>query len=76
MEAMIPATTTKSISEIAQAALWRSPLFSLRSVTVQEDNSRLQIRGRVATFYQKQQAQEIVRAAAKGVAIVNDIEVS
>ena len=68
--------TTKSLSEVAQAALWRSPLFSLRSVTVQEENARLRIQGRVATFYQKQQAQEIVRAAAKGALIVNNIEVT
>lgn len=71
------ALPTADLLQRAQAALWKSPLFSLRNVRVEKcDNSALQIRGRVATYFQKQQAQEIVRAAVNDVAIVNNIEVT
>jgi hypothetical protein len=49
--------------------------MALRHLTVGRMDNRLLISGRVATFYQKQQAQELVRASAPGLVVVNDVEV-
>ena len=59
----------------AQKALAGSPVYALRELRVEETGSGLLIRGLVASFYHKQLAQEAVRAAAPGVAVVNSIDV-
>jgi hypothetical protein len=76
MTTPLAAATLAEVSSRAQAALWKSPLFSLRRITVERDHERLKIRGRVATYFQKQQAQEIVRAEAHNIKIINQIEVT
>lgn len=60
----------------AQEALALSPLLTLRRLNVRHDADCLVITGRVATFYQKQQAQELVRHVADGLHVVNDVEVT
>jgi transketolase len=60
----------------AQEALALSPLLALRRLTVRHDDDRLVITGSVATFYQKQQAQELVRQVADGLHVVNEVEVT
>jgi hypothetical protein len=65
-----------AVARKAQHALATSHLIALRRLRVAEQDDRLFISGRVATFYQKQQAQEIVRSAAQGMLVVNEIEVS
>ncbi len=59
--------------ERARDALQNSHVFSIRKVQVEEYQDRIQISGQVASFYQKQQAQEIVRAVTRGVRLVNRI---
>ncbi|MCA9264241.1 MAG: hypothetical protein KDA60_10355 [Planctomycetales bacterium] len=61
----------------AQLALEHSPISAIRRLTVRRDQSQqLVISGRVATFYQKQQAQELVRHAVQDALVVNEVEVS
>ena len=69
---------TSSASELvsqAQLALSESPFHALRQIHVdQQSDAEVVLTGSVATFYQKQQAQEIVRAV-EGWTVKNTIEV-
>ena len=69
-------TSARGQSGDAQAALEKSPLYALRKLKVKQVSDGLLITGRVATFYQKQQAQEIVRAAVRDAHLLNQIEVT
>lgn len=59
----------------AQAAMLECPILAIRGVTVEQLADRLVIRGRVSSFYHKQQAQEVVRAVSEGMLVVNDVVV-
>lgn len=59
----------------AQVALATNPIFALRELRVERDGEALLISGRVSTFYYKQLAQEVVRTVARGVVVVNSIQV-
>jgi osmotically-inducible protein OsmY len=59
----------------AQSALASSPIFVLRELRVQEHDGCLMLSGRVDTFYHKQLAQEVVRAVADGLQVINSIHV-
>jgi hypothetical protein len=65
----------ESLGQRVQAKLAASPLMALRRLTVEHADDRLFIWGKVASFYQKQQAQELVRAEAPGVVVVNEVTV-
>ncbi len=67
--------TSDELTVRAQRALQESPVYVLRQLTVERHEERLLITGQVTSYYQKQQAQETVRAVAKGVAVVNSVEV-
>ena len=67
---------TQETAQRAQAALLASPLMALRQLLVEPSQDRILISGRVSTFYQKQQAQELVRAEIPGVMVVNEVQVS
>ena len=66
---------TETIVARAQSALDTSPHVALRRLRVEATEDRLFISGRVSTFYQKQQAQETVRAAVEKCMVVNEVEV-
>jgi osmotically-inducible protein OsmY len=59
----------------AQKALSSSPVPALRDLTVERNERTLQIRGQVASYYHKQLAQEVVRAVAGDLNVVNSVEV-
>jgi hypothetical protein len=59
----------------AKHALARSHVYSLRELDVEAYGEALILRGEVDSFYHKQLAQELVRMAAEGVEVINDIEV-
>lgn len=65
----------KDVQKRAQKALRASPFYALRDLQVEQDGDTLLISGLVTSFYHKQLAQEVVRHAAKGVDVVNSIEV-
>jgi len=67
--------TVKDIQPRAQEALQASPIFALREVRVEQTGESLLLSGRVSSFYHKQLAQEVVRAVANGVEVVNTIDV-
>jgi osmotically-inducible protein OsmY len=68
--------TVKDVQPKAQLALQASPIFALRDVQVHQTGESLLLSGHVASFYHKQLAQEVVRAVAGGVEVVNTIDVS
>jgi osmotically-inducible protein OsmY len=59
----------------ARQALARSRIFDLRNLQVNEDGENVVLRGRVDSFYHKQLAQELVRAAVEGTEVINEITV-
>jgi hypothetical protein len=55
----------------ARAALSRSTIYVLRKLQVERDGEGIALRGSVESFYHKQLAQELVRAAVDGVKVSN-----
>ena len=66
---------SEEVAARAQSALTTSPIFALRELRVERSQQGLLLSGRVASFYQKQMAQEAVRAVADGLRVVNSIDV-
>jgi hypothetical protein len=65
--------SAQDVRPLAQSALSGSPIFALRDLVVEQSEGTLLIRGSVTSFYHKQLAQEVVRAVANGVEVVNSI---
>ena len=63
------------MSEQAQQALTSSPISALRNLRVVQLGHALLISGSVSTYYNKQLAQEAVRAVARGADVINSIDV-
>ena len=59
----------------AKTVLLRSRIYVLRTLHVFQDGDAIILRGRVASYYHKQLAQELVRMAVEGVEVVNLIDV-
>lgn len=59
----------------ASELLATSPVAELRRLQVSQRAGRLQLSGRVGSFYHKQLAQETVRSVAVGLRLVNEIDV-
>ncbi len=55
--------------------LSESPLSEVRKVRVERDGDRIFLQGHVRTYYAKQMAQETIRNAAKGLQIINSVNV-
>jgi hypothetical protein len=68
--------STAELYSVAQHALASSGVYALRELTVQPHNDGLLISGAVSSFYLKQLAQEVVRAVAGSVELVNSVRVS
>lgn len=66
---------TMDVEDLAQTALSASPIFALRELHVRRDGDCLLLHGRVRSFYHKQLAQEVVRAVADDLQVVNSIDV-
>jgi hypothetical protein len=62
-------------AEQAREALQNSSIYTLRTLFVEQDGDCVVLRGRVESFYHKQLAQELVRAAIDGAEVVNRISV-
>lgn len=59
----------------AKVALQSSSYYALRHLDVKETTGGLVISGQVPSYYQKQQAQEIVRLVISDAILINRIEV-
>ncbi len=68
-------TLAKDVQPRAQRALTASPIYALRELRVEQTGDVLMISGLVSSFYHKQLAQEVVRAVAEGIEVVNSIHV-
>jgi osmotically-inducible protein OsmY len=60
----------------AQLALARSPIYALRQLNVEQTDDSLVLSGTVGSYYEKQQAQEIVRSLAGSLEVINQIAVN
>ena len=63
------------VASRARTALAASPIYVLREIHVEQNGDSLLLLGRVDTFYHKQLAQEVVRAVADGLRVVNSVMV-
>lgn len=73
---MLTSSPSELVSQ-AQTALSESPFYALRQIQVEQaSETGLVLIGKVSTYYQKQQAQEIVRTIVQGLTVDNAIEVS
>jgi hypothetical protein len=68
-------TLLPDVASQAKAALSKSRIFDLRRLSVDQDGDYVVLRGRVDSFYHKQLAQELVRAAVEGIEVLNAISV-
>ena len=59
----------------ARTALAQSSIYVLRKLQIERDGDSLIMRGRVDSYYHKQLAQELVKAAVIGVAVINALQV-
>ncbi len=71
----MPNSFVHEVEHRAQRALTLSPIHAIKVLHVEQVDDALLISGRVSTFYFKQMAQELVRAVAQDVQVVNQIEV-
>lgn len=62
--------------EKARCALTHNPIISLRDLEVEQAGDAIVISGRVRSFYEKQMAQEAVRAACNDVQLTNSVHVN
>ena len=67
-------TSTVEQSRLAQA-LRRSPIPALRKLTVLENGDAVTIQGKVASYYQKQLAQETLLPLLDGRQLLNRVQV-
>lgn len=65
----------QDVGQRARAALAASPIYVLRELHVEQSDGQLILTGRVDSYYHKQLAQEVVRAVASGLRVVNDVDV-
>jgi osmotically-inducible protein OsmY len=56
-----------------QTALAASPIYALRELRVERQDSSLRLYGLVASFYHKQLAQEVVRSLAGNLEVINSV---
>lgn len=70
------ATSDDEIAKAAQDRLHTSPYFALRSIMAEFHEGAIVLRGRVASYYHKQMAREVVRRVdGIGGVIINLVEV-
>ena len=70
------ATVQQEIEMRATEVLAQSSVSDLRQIRVDRAAGKLQLSGRVRSFYHKQLAQETVRTVADGMQVVNHVHVS
>ena len=63
------------VTNTASSVLSRSPVRDLRRIRVDGQADHLKLSGKVRSYYHKQLAQETVRGVARGMRLVNQIQV-
>lgn len=69
-------TTQQDVAQAALAILAQSSIRELRHLSVDRSANKLQLTGRVRSFYHKQLAQESIRPVAAGMRLVNRVDVA
>jgi hypothetical protein len=75
---VLPTPTTAPIDDDlsrARVALSLSNIYVLRKLQLDRDGEALVMRGRVDSYYHKQLAQELVKAAVEGIEVINALQV-
>ena len=69
--------SVRDVRPRAQNALANSPIFELRDLRVDQEDTTLLLSGSVSSFYHKQLAQEVVRAVCEDpeIEVVNSVRV-
>ena len=63
------------VTNTASSVLSRSPVRDLRRIRVDGKADHLKLSGKVRSYYHKQLTQETVRGVARGMRLVNQIQV-
>ena len=63
------------VTNTASSVLSRSPVRDLHRIRVDGKADHLKLSGKVRSYYHKQLAQETVRGVARGMRLVNQIQV-
>lgn len=75
---VLPAPVTAPVDDElsrARVALSLSNIYVLRKLQIDRDGDSLVMRGRVDSYYHKQLAQELVKAAVEGIEVANALQV-
>lgn len=67
--------TQQEATQAAINILAKSSVRELRQLQVDQDADTLQLSGSVRSFYHKQLAQETVRSVARGMQLINRVDV-
>ena len=69
-------TANQNVEQAASEVLANNTVRELRALRVDRRADKLQLSGRVRSFYHKQLAQEAVRRVAKGMRVINRVDVA
>ncbi len=73
---MVDTMETCEAPRLAQRALHDSRIGALQDLTIEQHGENLIISGQVDTFYLKQLAQELIRAAVDECQLINNVDVN
>lgn len=68
--------SVKLVLDRAREALHNSPISTIRCLQVELFDDALVISGKVGSFYEKQMAQEAIRAVCKDLQLQNSVDVA
>lgn len=69
-------SVVNDLNENLEVAIKKNPFFDGRNLRFESEQGKVKLSGRVATFFEKQMAQEAVLRIAGVEQIENDLEVS
>jgi hypothetical protein len=68
-------STEHEIAQAASMVLASSSVRDLRKIRVDRSDNQLELSGTVSSFYHKQLAQEAIRTVARGMQVINRVDV-
>lgn len=68
-------STQHEIAQAASMVLASSSVRDLRKIRVDRSDNQIELSGTVSSFYHKQLAQEAIRKVARGMQVINRVDV-
>ena len=68
-------STQHEIAQAASMVLASSSVRDLRKIRVDRSDNQIELSGTVSSFYHKQLAQEAIRSVARGMQVINRVDV-